>query len=174
MAGNGFLCIGKIVGVHGVHGNLKVYSYAESWTIFAPGLQIMLISADGSKKTHVVRHSRPHKRGILLNLEDIESRDLAEQCVGSEIFIEKSVLPALEEGEYYWFDIIGLDVFTEDDSFLGCIESIFPTGSNDVYVVRHPENNKEILIPALKSVIMGIDLEKKEMRVTLPEGLPDV
>jgi 16S rRNA processing protein RimM len=78
-------------------------------------------------------------------------------------------LPELDEDTYYWFELIGIEVYTTEAEYLGRIASIFPTGSNDVYVVK--DQKKEILVPALESVVVGIDLEQKIMRVRLPEGL---
>jgi 16S rRNA processing protein RimM len=89
--------------------------------------------------------------------------------VGCDLFIKKSELPELEEGTYYWFDLIGIDVYTTQEEYLGRIASIVETGSNDVYVVKNGE--QEILIPALETVVLDIDLGKKQMRVDLPEGL---
>ena len=83
--------------------------------------------------------------------------------------MEKSRLPALEEGTYYWSDLIGLDVHATDGRFLGKIASIFRTGSNDVYVTR--DEDRETLIPALVSVVKSVDLETGRMTVDLPEGL---
>ena len=94
---------------------------------------------------------------------------MAEALIGAEFFIEKEILPELEEGTYYWIDLIGLSVYTTDDVCIGRIESILQTGSNDVYVVK--DKNKETLIPALASVILSVNLEEKIMRVDLPEGL---
>ena len=78
-------------------------------------------------------------------------------------------MPDLEEGDYYWFDLIGLDVFGIDQKYLGRLESIIQTGSNDVYVVK--KDDTEILIPALESVVQKIDLKNRRMQVDLPEGL---
>ena len=79
----------------------------------------------------------------------------------------------MEEGTYYWFDLIGLSVFTVEGEFLGQISSIIPTGSNDVYVVKDSKRglDYERLIPALESVIRSIDIKMKTVRVNLPEGL---
>jgi len=78
-------------------------------------------------------------------------------------------LPELGEDTHLWFDLIGMAVYTTEDKYLGRIESIIETGSNDVYVVQ--DHEKEVLIPALESVVVDIDLEHKRMRVDLPEGL---
>jgi 16S rRNA processing protein RimM len=170
---NGFLLIGKIVGVHGLKGAVKAYSYAESEAIFEPGGLIQIRNPKGCEETFKIEWARPRKRSVLLALKGIENRSQAETLVGSDIVVEKSCLPELEDGSYYWFDIIGLSVFTTDGKYIGNVESIFPTGSNDVYVVKNPNNDldSEILVPALESVVLSIDLKNKKMHVNLPEGL---
>jgi len=106
---------------------------------------------------------------VLLTLKGVATADEARELVGAELFVDSGLLPELDEGTYYWFDIIGLSVFAPDKTYLGRIESIIATGGNDVYVARHQGN--EILIPALESVVLGVDLKRKVMRVDLPEGL---
>jgi len=169
----GFLPIGKIVGAHGVKGNLKVHSYAESLSVFEQGSYILVINAKGLEKTFKIKWVKLHGRAILLSLKGIENRNLAKTLIGSKLFVERDRLPDLEDGSYYWFEIIGLSVFTTDEKFIGLIESIIPTGSNDVYVVKDPnkEQNNETLIPALESVVLKMDFEHKTMIVDLPEGL---
>ena len=173
MEENNFLPIGKIVGAHGMKGTLKVYSHAASFSIFKPGLRIHLKNTRGEEQTYTIRWAQPHKHILRLCLKGISTRDQAESLVGSETFIERAKLPQLEHGTYYWADIIGLSVFTTNEKYLGRVESIIATGSNDVYVVKDPEedNGTEILIPALESVVVAIDVEQKTMHVDLPEGL---
>jgi 16S rRNA processing protein RimM len=89
--------------------------------------------------------------------------------IGAELFIARDELPELEEDSYFWFDLIGMAVYTTADEYLGRIESIIETGSNDVYVVQ--DHKKEVLIPALESVVIAIDTKAKRMQVILPEGL---
>jgi 16S rRNA processing protein RimM len=170
---NGFVPVGKIVGAHGVKGNLKVYSYAESLSVFKPGGLILLINPEGLEKSYKIKWVKPHGKLILLALEGIEDRNSVESLLGSVFFIERSALPEPEAGSYYWVDLIGISVFTTHDEYLGTIASIIPTGSNDVFVVKDPTgvHNNETLIPALESVILEIDLKLKTMRVDLPEGL---
>lgn len=167
---SGFLPVGKIVGAHGVRGIVKVCSYGESLSDFKPGTAILLKNPEGWERTCTIESARPYKRGaVLFSLEGISNRTMAETLRGYEILIEKTNLPEPEEGAYYWSDIIGLSVFTTDGTHIGCVEAIIPTGSNDVYVVKDKDN--EILIPALESVVVAIDLEQRIMRVALPEGL---
>lgn len=169
METDGFLPIGKIVGVHGIRGSLKVWSYAESPSVFQPGQSLVLISPRGQRNTYELQWVRPHKRVLLMALKGIANRTQAEPLVDSEFLIERASFPPLEEGTYYWADLIGLSVFTTDDDYMGRVHAIIPTGSNDVYVVK--DLDKEILIPALESVVIAIDLENRTMKVELPEGL---
>ena len=173
MGNDGFLPVGKIVGAHGVKGNLKVHSYAESVTVFKPGNLILAIHAGKTEKYFAINWARPHGKSILLSFKGIEDRNTAETLIGAELFIDRTALPELEEGVYYWVDIIGLSVFTTDNQYIGRVESIMATGSNDVYVVKNKtkDENAEILIPAIESVVLEIDFENKTMRVELPEGL---
>ena len=169
METGGYLAIGKIFGTHGVKGTVKVYSYAESSSIFRQGLLILLRNAEGREKTYSIRWAKPHGKGLLLSLEGIDDLDSVDSLIGSEIFLQRDLLPEPEEGSFYWFDIIGLSVYSLEGKYLGCVKSIIPTGSNDVYVVR--DDNNEILIPALETVVLDIDLEKKRLTVNMPEGL---
>lgn len=173
MEKNGFVPVGKIVGAHGVKGNIKVYSYAESLSVFKPGSLILLINPKGFEKNYKIQWVKPHGKLALLALKGVENRNSVETLIGSVFFIERANLPEPEDGSYYWLDIIGMSVFTTDDEYIGVVESIIPTGSNDVFVVRNPNkaHDNETLIPALGSVILKINLKLKTMRVDLPEGL---
>lgn len=171
MINNGFISIGKVVGSHGIQGAVKIYSYAESFSVFKTGLLLYLKKPDDSTgEYYCIKWAAPHSRFILLQLEGINSRFSADNLKGFELFIKKEDLPELEEGAYYWNDIIGLSVFGSDDKYIGCVESIIETGANDIYVVKD-EKGKEVLIPAIESVVSDIDIVQKRMKVNLPEGL---
>lgn len=169
-ADNDFVIMGKIVGTHGVRGTLKVYSYAEDPAVFAAGLRLR-VEPPGSKKPQevVLISASPHKQVLLMAVEGIDTRDQAEALVGALVQMPRAALPALEEDEFYWFDIIGLHVVDTARGPLGKVEAIMPTGANDVYVVR--EGDTETLVPAVEAVIVEIDLERRQMTVTLPDGL---
>ena len=169
MAENAFLIIGKVVGVHGVKGTIRVYSDSESDDAFSAGSILFLTDTRGEKKTYTVKWAKPHARVMLVCLEGIDHRDVAEPLVGCLVSILRESLPDLEEGVYYWFELIGLAVFSETERYIGSLESIIQTGSNDVYVVR--DGDAETLVPALASVVIDIDLEAGRMVVALPQGL---
>jgi len=163
--------IGKILGAHGINGICKIQSFAESLEIFKSGEMLLVSHPDGSQNRYEIDWSRPHSRWALLALKQVTSRDQAKSMIGCELFVERAKLPELESGVYYWFDLIGLDVYTSDDRYIGRLDSIIETGANDVYVVK--DNDRETLVPALESVVQSIDLESKIMRVELPEGLEE-
>ena len=161
--------MGQIVGVHGIKGNCKIRSYAESLSVFQSDSVVIVTTSDGRQKPYEINWAKPHANAALISFKGVDTRDQAEALIGCKLFIEKNRLPDPEEGSYYWFDLIGLDVFDADQKYLGRLESIIQTGSNDVYVVK--EENTEILIPALESVVKKIDLKNSRMLVDLPDGL---
>ena len=117
--------------------------------------------------------AKPYKNIVRLALETVDSRDAAESLAGQSIFMPKKCLPQLEDGTYYWADLIGMTVYGSDDVLLGQVTEIIETGANDVYVVQTPQDHpvKEILIPAIESVVLDIDVANRRMRVELPDGL---
>ena len=169
MKAKGYVLIGKIVGIHGIKGTNKFKSYAESLSVFYPG-QSILIRDNRNRETSVeLDWIKSHTGTPLISFKGVTDRDRAEALIGAELFIPETELPELDEDTYYWFELIGIEVYNTQEDYLGRITSIFPTGSNDVYVVKN--KTKEVLIPALESVVIDIDLELKRMRVDLPEGL---
>lgn len=171
---NGTVSIGKIVGAHGLNGTCKVYPYSDSLDFLDSGCEILILPQTKSVlKAFEVDWSKSHNRLVLLSLKGVSDRTQAEKLIGSEIVVEKASLPELDPGTYYWHELIGLRVYTGDGDYLGHLEAVLATGSNDVYVVKKTEEGQEseVLVPALKSVVIEIDLENKIMRVDLPEGL---
>jgi 16S rRNA processing protein RimM len=119
-----------------------------------------------------ISRRRPHNNGLILGFEGIDTPEEAGKLRATLAYVETAGRPALPEGEYYHHQIIGLDVVDETGRELGRLTEIIETGANDVYVV-HPAQGSDILLPALKEVILGVDLENKRMRVHLLPGLID-
>ena len=165
----GYVLIGKIVGVHGMKGTNKFRSYAESLSVFNPGRSLLIRDSRSRQTSIEINWVKPHTKTPLISFKGVIDSDQAEALIGAELFIPETELPELDEDTYYWFELIGLEVYTTEEEYLGRIASIMPTGSDDVYVVR--DKRKEVLIPALESVVVEINLEHKRMRVDLPEGL---
>ncbi len=169
MEDNSYLLIAKIVGTHGLKGTFRVYSHAESFSVFKPDSLILIRNTRGFEKIHEINWVKPLKKTILLSMKGISTISQAEALIGSELFISKADLAEPEDGSHYWFDLIGLSVFTIDNKYIGSIESIIQTGSNDVFVVK--DGDEEILIPGIESVVLSMDFNQKTMTVDLPNGL---
>jgi 16S rRNA processing protein RimM len=161
--------IGRIVRSHGLAGRMKVLSYLESQDV----LDHLEVVSVGRRVQDAVTFSldslQTGKKWFIVKLAGVEDKDAASRLVGSSLWMPLEKMKELPEGEYYWHDIIGLEVVTEEGRILGRIKSVFPTGSNDVYVCRG--NGKEILLPAIGDVVRKIDLDHRVMVVRLMEGL---
>lgn len=167
-----FLVIGKVIGAHGIGGELKAQVTSEDPLRFGRMEQIYIGLDEHEPELRTIERFRLHKGHALLKLAGIGDRDAAASLRGQLLYVPfKDAIP-LEEGEYYEFQILDLEVWTVSGEHLGKVVEIIETGANDVYVVRgtYP-GHKEILIPAIESVVLEIDLESTRMVVELPEGL---
>jgi 16S rRNA processing protein RimM len=160
--------VGEIVKTRGLRGCLKVLTQMETQNIIAGLESVYLEDVLGQRKSHDVRTFTASGKFLFFELKDITDIDSARELVGYKVLIPGDMLEELPEGEYFWRDIIGLDVYDDEGKHLGVIESIFPTGSNDVYVCK---GEREILLPAIAEVICHIDIDKRIMTVRLLEGL---
>ncbi|MRR17021.1 MAG: 16S rRNA processing protein RimM [Deltaproteobacteria bacterium] len=160
---------GEIVKTHGLKGRLKALTFLESHNIL-DGLDFAYLeSKSGQKSRYAIKTLDPKGKFLFLEFAGIADVDAAQTLVGSKLLLPRDMLDDLPDGEYYWQDIIGLDVYTAEGRHLGLIESIFPTGSNDVYVCRGPHG--ELLIPATADAIDEINLATHKMIVKSLEGL---
>ena len=158
-----FVLLGKIVGVHGVRGELKLESYTEPrMRIF--GYQPWLLrSASGEKQITGCR-GRAQGKGLVAELPGITDRDAAMMLVGEEIWVARSALPAAKPGEYYWSDLEGLKVVTIEGVSLGKVSHLVATGANDVLVVK--DGKRERLIPFLVDrFVTEVDLQSARLTV---------
>jgi len=114
---------------------------------------------------------KAHKGMSLLELEGMATLERAETYRGADILVDKGVLRC-GEGEYFWFELIGLEVRLDTGEAVGTISRIIPTGANDIYVVER--GKREILVPATSEVVKAIDLESGKMIISPMEGLLDL
>ncbi len=160
---------GEIVKTRGLRGCVKAVSYLESQAII-DGLDfVYLETKSGLQSRYEIKKIDPSGKFLFLELGGVSSVEAASDLVGSRLLLPRDFMQELQKDEYYWHDIIGLDVYSDDGRHLGKIETIFPTGSNDVYVCKGGE--KEMLIPAIADVIVQINLEEHKMIIKLLEGL---
>jgi 16S rRNA processing protein RimM len=161
--------LGRIAGVHGLRGAVKVRADAAAASA-DPAVFVALGEVEVGGIGYRVLEASRQKGQTLLRLEGIQTRDQAEALIGQEVKGEAERFPGLPEGEYYWFQVLGLPVLhTLDGALLGHLREIIPTPAHDVYVVRQDE--KELLLPAVEEVITEINLEEGWIKVMPPPGL---
>lgn len=154
--------VGSISGVFGVKGWLKIYSFTSPRENIV-GYSPWWIKLGGQWQQRKVISGKRHGKGVVARIEDCDTRDDAFALIESEIAIERSQLPKPAEGEYYWADLIGLEVRNLDNVELGRVSSLFETGANDVLVVK---GDRERLIPFIQpDFVCEVDLAAGRMTV---------
>lgn len=158
--------IGRINGLYGVRGWIKVFSYARPITNILNYSPWQLYQ-HGQWQTVSLSEGKAHGKGIIARFESISNRDEAARLVGSEIAVNREQLPPTPKGEYYWADLIGLTVVNREDITLGQVDHLLETGANDVLVVK---GERERLIPFLREqVVVDVDLAQSVLRVDWDE-----
>ncbi len=166
-----FLAVGKLRRPHGLHGEILMSVWTDFPNRLKPGLAIYV----GKNHTlRTIRSVRWHRDDMLIAFEDITDRDQAGIFRNQLMMVRSDDRPALPDGEFYQHQLLGMRVIQEEgDLLLGTLTEIIETGANDVYIVR-AAGGREILLPAIESVIVNIDIEHKEIHVKLLPGLlPD-
>jgi 16S rRNA processing protein RimM len=156
--------VGRVLALWGVGGDLKVEPLTDFPERFKSGATLWVCG-----RRHDVQRSRWSRGFVYLGLSGVDSRNAAEELRGALLEVPETELTALPEGQYYRFQIIGLEVCTPEGSSLGRVAEILPTGSNDVYVVRG--GPRELLIPAIEDVVIEVDLAGGRLVVEPPEEM---
>lgn len=166
------IAVGRISGTHGIRGQLRLHSYSGNLETLHTVREVVFQLPGGDKRHCRLKRAALHGTRILLTLEGVTAVEEAELLNGAELLVRQDQLPATDDDEYYWKDLIGLSVVTDDGVTLGKITSIMETGANDVYLVKN--GKREYLIPAITDVIQRVDLASGVMTITPLEGLLDL
>lgn len=158
--------VGKLARTHGLKGELKFYPHDPEDFDFADGQTIRLQATEKLLKVQSIRGAN---LPFIIKFEGIDDIESAKSLTGEEVLTNREDFQSLPEGEYYRFEIKGLEVFDEEGHPHGVIEDIIPTGSNDVYVVRN--GDQEWMLPMIDSVVKSIDLEQGKLVFHRIEGL---
>ncbi|GIZ11183.1 ribosome maturation factor RimM [Pseudomonas sp. NCCP-436] len=161
------LVLGKIVSVHGVRGEVKVYSFTDPidnvldyprWTL----------RREGEVKQVELARGRLQGRVLVAKLKGLDDREVARTYAGFEICVSRSELPELQDGEFYWYQLQGLKVTDQAGQLLGVVDHLFETGANDVMVVKPCAgslDDRERLLPYTEQCVLEVNLVAGEMRV---------
>jgi len=158
-----FLIIGRVLGPRGVKGELRVQPMTEFPDRFAEGEKAYLTG-----QAVTIERSFWHKGRVVLKLSGTDSYEAAEKLQGRFLEVRLAELPSLEEGRYYQYQMIGLEVWTTKGELVGHIQDVMSTASNDVYIVG---DGRQTLIPAIEDVVVEVDLKTGRVVVEPIEGL---
>jgi 16S rRNA processing protein RimM len=160
--------VGHVVRAHGVRGDVVIHRYGETAGVLARGAEVEL-KKGGLQLVLTIHEARPYQQDWLVSFEGMTDRNEAQALAGGTLYVDSEILPPLEEGIYYDFQLVGLQVVTVDGEGLGRVEDILETGAHDVIVVRGPRG--EVLLPSVEQVVREVDLEEGRMFVDPPPGL---
>ncbi|GAD62216.1 ribosome maturation factor RimM [Aquipseudomonas alcaligenes] len=161
------IVLGKITSVHGVRGEVKIYSFTDpidnlldytAWTL----------KRDGEVKQVELVSGRLQGKVLVAKLKGLDDREVARTFAGFDICVPRALLPDLDDGEYYWHQLEGLKVIDLQGQLLGRIDHLLETGSNDVMVVKPCPgslDDRERLLPYTEQCVQQVDLAAGEMRV---------
>jgi len=164
-----WIVIGEITKPFGLKGGLKIRSLTNDPDRFGRLRETVLEASDGTRQTCTITEVRTDGKSVTLFCREIDSIERAERFIGGTLRIPPSETVQLPKDSFFQHDLLGLGVYLEDGRYLGAVESIWPTGGNDVLVVR--DGARERLIPAIKSLIVQVDLPRKRMVLRFMEGL---
>ena len=162
--------IGHISNTHGLKGEMKVRPFTEDKKRYEE-LEKILIDIKGEYKEYDIESVRYQKDVVLLKLKGVDDIDAAEKLKNNYIYIQREDAKDLQEDEYFIADLIGLEVF-ENETLVGTLDDVFTAGASDVYVIKR-KGKKDLLLPALKSIVKKVDVENKRIDVEIPRGLED-
>ncbi|BAT71201.1 16S rRNA processing protein RimM [Thermosulfidibacter takaii ABI70S6] len=166
MKKEGFAIVSKILGPFGVQGEAKCSIETDILENITQQKGFYL--RKGNRRIYMeVEYIKPHHRSFIIKFKGLETPEAVKYFKGWFLEVAYEDLVPLEEGEYYWFELIGLKAFTREGEFVGVVEDIIATGAHDVYVIR--SEDKEILIPSVFAE--KIDTEEEIMIINPIEGL---
>jgi len=165
MKGGGLLSLGVVIRPHGVRGKIQVDCQGVAPEEITALREVRIGPNRDQTNEHRVIRIQPHKGLLILELEGF-TYEMALASAGQRVWVDRSQLPPLEEAEYYWDDLVGLRLVTEEGEEQGVVEGVVATGSNEVLVCRCADG--EILVPFIQDVVVRVDLEDGRLVIRSP------
>jgi 16S rRNA processing protein RimM len=168
-----YALIGRVIKVHGVRGEIKIFPLSRCPENLKDYKELVLVGGD-EEIVYFHRIERTRSRGdiAITQLEGINSREEATALIGCQVWVSRADFPQLDQDEYYWFDLQGMQVVTEEGQEIGVVISLFNTKAHDVLVVGG--KGREYLIPVSGEVIVGRDDSERILVIAPPPGLLDM
>lgn len=165
------LQVGVISSTHGVRGEVKVFPTTDDAARFKK-LKNVILDTGKEQIPLEIEGVKFFKQFAILKFKGIDNINEIEKYKGKSLLVERKDAVKLKKDEYFIADMIGMDVFTEDEERLGILKNVIETGANDVYEVELLDGG-DVLIPAIKQCILNVDIENQKMTVHLLDGLMD-
>ncbi len=163
--------IGKIVRTQGLKGEFRVYPTSSNLERYFE-LKFFFIEGDMEKKYYIERVRQVSPSIFVFKVEGIDVIEDIEPFINKNIYVPRSEAFELEEGEFYVADMIGLEVYTLDENYVGKLTDVLKYSDNDVYVVKN-DDGREFMIPAVKKFVPNIDIESNKMYIDPIKGMID-
>ncbi len=163
--------VGRVRRPHGVHGGLVVEPLSNVPGRFAPGTELVLVSADGRRQPVEVARSAPHGRRLLVSLVGYEDRDAVEPLRGAVLEVSRAATPSAPEGAFYYFELVGCECADLDRGGLGTVSDVIEDGGGLLLEVS--DGARTLLVPFVRSFIRSVDIAGRRIELELPEGLID-
>jgi 16S rRNA processing protein RimM len=164
-----FVAVGRISSPHGIDGSVKVISLTDFKERFQPATKFFLAPPLTSLSLLTIERVESKGDFFYVKFKEVKTREDAEELRGRYLQVPRSESPKLSKGSYWIYEIIGLKCYTLDGKYLGVVEEVMKTGSNDVYIVK--KEGKEILIPAIKAVVKEVNLEEGKIIISPYPGI---
>jgi 16S rRNA processing protein RimM len=169
--GERLVAIGELAGPHGVRGAARLRPFNPRSSVLGEVSEVFLLHGEAATRRFRVEHARPHGGVWLVTLEGLNTPEAVRALQGSRLAVRERELPGLAAGQFYCYQLVGLEVFDDSGNPLGRVSEVLSTNGNDVLVVH--DNGRERLIPMIDRTVREIDLDDGRIVVHLLEGLLD-
>jgi len=163
------LVMGEIIGPHGIRGEVKLHSHLVGNIELIEGMELCLLFPSGARRIMRLVGRRETAKGLVLSIEGVGDRTEAEKLRGCKIEMDADLLSQTGEGEYYWRDLIGLEVFSKTGDRIGRVAQMLERGEQDLLIVDL--GGREAMIPFVEPIIVTVDVAAGRLVIDPPEGL---
>lgn len=165
------LQVGAITQTHGIRGEVKVFPLTDDVKRFKKGILLFLGIEEQQAQTQLeVEGVKFFKQYVILKFRGYDSINDIERFVRKNLYVTRDHAVSLEEDEYFIADLIGMEVFAQEDERIGVLRDVIQTGANDVYVVEQTDG-REVLLPAIRECVLQIDIKRRRMLIHKMAGL---
>ncbi len=165
------LQVGIITSPHGVRGEVKVYPTTDDIKRFSKLKEVYLAKNNNNSLLHI-RNVKYYKNMVILGFEEFNSMDEAEALRQCSLLVDRRNAVKLQKDEYFIADLIGLNIIADKDDLTGELKEVIRTGANDVYVIEL-KDGRELLLPAIADCVLNVDIQNREMKIHILDGLLD-